>query len=93
MDPPLDLDSFRTQPVYACYQLEVGEEENTPHFQLYLCFANPIRGSTVSRSLGGNPHLETRRGTHSQARREVPKEKKRKKKSYSFLLIRPKLIV
>jgi hypothetical protein len=83
MDPPIRFDEWRTQPLYACYQLEVGQEEGTPHFQLYLAFANPIRGSTVSRALGGNPHLETRRGTHSQAS-ELPLTKKEKKNSLFF---------
>lgn len=79
MDPPINFDAWRTSPTYACYQLEAGEEEETPHFQLYIAFANPIRGSTVSRALGGNPHLEVRRGKHSQVVVTSKRKKKKKK--------------
>lgn len=65
MDPPLPFDAWRSPPIYAIYQLEAGDE-GTPHFQLYICFRGPVRGSTVSANLGGRPHLEARRGKHSQ---------------------------
>lgn len=66
--PPIDPSSWRTVPRYLVYQLEQGEN-GTPHFQGYVAFTNPIRGSTLSRSLGGQPHLEKRRGSHSQVKK------------------------
>ncbi len=64
-DPPIDFGGFRSPPQYAIYQLEIGEN-GTHHLQGYVYFETRTRGSTLSRSLGGNPHLEIRRGKHSE---------------------------
>lgn len=63
MNPPINFDLHRTRPRYVVYQLEQGEE-GTPHFQMYVAYTNPVRGSTLSRSIGGQPHLEVREGNH-----------------------------
>lgn len=65
MSPPIPFDTWRTVPSYACYQLEAGSE-GTPHFQMYVSFCAPVRGSTLSRMLACSPHLEIRNGTHAQ---------------------------
>ncbi len=62
---PLLFEGFRNKPMFAIWQLELGEN-NTSHYQGYACWTRKIRGSTVSRMFGCNPHLESRRGTHSQ---------------------------
>jgi hypothetical protein len=91
MDPPLSFQGWRSQPVFACYQLEQGEN-GTPHFQIYLAFRGAVRGSTVSRALGGNPHLEVRQGTHQQVRFLhavfcYRRKRKKKKKEIFFWVI------
>ncbi len=62
---PLLFAGFRNPPVYSIYQLEIGEN-GTPHYQGYACWVRQIRRISVSRMFGCNPHLEARRGTHSE---------------------------
>ncbi len=62
---PLLFAGMRNPPVYAIWQLEIGEN-GTPHYQGYACWDRTIRRNTVSRLLGGNPHLEKRRAKHSE---------------------------
>ncbi len=64
-DPPIDFAGFKRPPMYAIYQLEVGEN-GTPHLQGYVYFEKRVRGGGLSRCLGSNPHLEPRRGKHSE---------------------------
>ncbi len=64
-DPPIDFTGFRRPPTYAIYQLELGEN-GTFHLQGYVYFDAQIKGLTLSRSLGCQPHLEPRRGKHSE---------------------------
>lgn len=64
-DPPIDFGGFRRPPMYALYQLELGENQ-TPHFQLYVFFEDKIRGSTLRRALGNRGHLELRKGNHTE---------------------------
>lgn len=53
---------------YGIYQLERGEEGGNLHWQGYLCFNTVKRMSTVKNFFPGEPHLEKRQGTHSQAK-------------------------
>jgi hypothetical protein len=51
---------------YYIYQLEQGEQ-GTHHHQLYLSFHNTIRFSYLKKQFP-TAHIESRRGTHQQAR-------------------------
>jgi len=51
---------------YAVWQLERGEQ-GTLHFQGYVEFKESKRLAGVRKALGGNPHVESRRGTQAQA--------------------------
>lgn len=64
MDPPLSFNSWRYPPVYAIYQLEVGEQ-GTPHLQGYVYFAGKRRKTAVKAAFVVNPHLEPRKGFFS----------------------------
>lgn len=57
--------NFGRAPLYAIWQLEIGENQ-TPHMQGYVYFNVKIRGTTLSNYFGGHPHLEVRRGNHLQ---------------------------
>ena len=60
---------------YIVYQLERGEERNTPHYQGYIEYYNPVSLSRVVRGLGdGGAHVEPRRGTQADARNYAMKE-------------------
>lgn len=80
---PLNLAFWRNIPRYAIYQLEVGEN-GTPHLQGYIVFNNTVRGSTVKNYFGCNPHLEARRGTHTQAKDYCSKEDTRVQGPWTF---------
>ncbi len=62
---PLLFAGFRNKPIYAIWQLELGDN-GTPHYQGYAVWSRDILGSTVSRMFGCAPHLEKRRGKHSE---------------------------
>ena len=79
-DPPISVEKWRTKPRYMIYQLEEGEN-GTPHLQGYVAFQNPVRGRTLSKCLGGNPHLEDRRGTHLEV---SPKKNANLRKFFFF---------
>ncbi len=70
---PIDFGSWRNIPRYAIFQLEIGEN-GTPHLQGYVVYHNPVVASALSKYIGGNPHIEVRRGTHSQAKAYCSKE-------------------
>ncbi len=63
---------WTVKPRYAIWQLEEGFQREGPtegkHYQLYVCFKNPVRGAQLSKMIGRKPHLEPRRGTHSEAK-------------------------
>ena len=61
---------------YAVYQTESGENETT-HYQGYIEFQNQKRMQTVKNIIGGNPHVEIRKGTREQARDYCMKEDSR----------------
>lgn len=52
--------------VYAVWQLERGEH-GTLHYQGYVEFKESKRLAGVKKALGGNPHVEPRRGSQAQA--------------------------
>lgn len=49
---------------YMVYQ---GENNGTHHLQGYIEFSRPVRFNTVKSLLGGNPHIEPRMGSRTQA--------------------------
>ena len=51
---------------YCVFQLERGEN-NTPHHQGYIIFNASTRFNTAKDTIGGNPHIEGRRGSVQQA--------------------------
>lgn len=61
---------------FLIYQLERGEQ-GTFHFQGYVEFKQSKRLAGCRKALGGNPHLESRRGTQSQAVAYCTKEESR----------------
>lgn len=63
---------------YAIWQLEEGEEKETPHFQMYIEFDAPVRMAAVKELLSPQVHCEVRRGTREQARDYCRKEESRK---------------
>lgn len=52
---------------YVVFQLEKGSND-TLHYQGYIEFSSAIRFNAVKTLIGGNPHIEKRRGTREQAR-------------------------
>ncbi len=64
---PLFFNNFRNKPQYAVWQYELSAS-GTPHYQMYCYWERRIKGLTVSRMFGCNPHLEVRRGKHSEAK-------------------------
>ncbi len=73
LEPPIDFDSWRRKPLFAVYQLEIGEN-GTPHFQGYISFERKIQGQGLSNYFGCEPHLEVRAGKHSEAKKYSSKE-------------------
>lgn len=59
-------DSESSSITYLVFGIESGSS-GTPHLQGYVEFRSRARLSSVKRLLGGNPHLEVRRGTSIQA--------------------------
>ncbi len=80
---PIDFGSWRNVPRYAIYQLEIGEN-GTPHLQGYICFRSQIKALTLSNYFGGHPHLEPRRGTHTQAKEYCSKDDTRVEGPWTF---------
>ncbi len=72
-NPPIDFESWRRSPLFAIYQLEIGEN-GTPHFQGYVSFKIKIRGDTLSNYFGCKPNLRVRNGKHSEAKAYSEKE-------------------
>lgn len=62
---PADWDP---SPKYVVWQLERGEEGQTPHYQGYVEFGQPVSMQQVKRNIHGTAHLEKRKGTAQQAR-------------------------
>lgn len=60
---------------YFVFQREVGEKNNTPHFQAYIEFTNNKTFQTM-KTLFPRAHIEARIGTKKQARDYCMKEKK-----------------
>ena len=53
---------------YACFQLEAGKNQRL-HWQFYLVFTRQKSGRQVSKIFDPRkPHLQTRKGTHLQAK-------------------------
>ncbi len=71
--PPIDFLNHRVKPRYAIYQLEVGEN-GTPHLQGYIVYRRQRRFTAISTEFDCHPHLERRRGTHTQAKEYCSKE-------------------
>jgi len=61
---------------YVVFQLETGDN-GTPHIQGYMEFTVSLRFNAVKNHIGGNPHLEKRRGTRVEARAYCMKEDSR----------------
>lgn len=61
---------------YLVYQSEEGDK-GTPHWQGYIEFKAPMRFNAVKLLLGGRAHIETRRGTRTEARNYCMKEDSR----------------
>ncbi len=70
---PINFAEFGRIPKYAVYQLEIGEK-GTPHLQGYICFEKKIKAQALSNLFGGKPHLEKRKGKHSEAKAYCMKE-------------------
>lgn len=65
--------SFQDIPCqYMIWQLEIGTKEGVTHIQGYICFSTNMRFSTLKKLFeeygGHQPHLEIRRGKHSEAK-------------------------
>jgi len=80
----LDNDAFEAaQPQlhehfrYIVYQTEVAPDTGRVHIQGYIEFKQPMRFAAVKTLLGGQAHLERRRGTRLQARDYCMKEDSR----------------
>ncbi len=52
---------------YGVFQLEKSAS-GTPHFQGYLEFKMSMRFNTIKNLIGGNPHIEPRKGTRDRCR-------------------------
>lgn len=72
-EPIYDSDKMR----YLVYQLELCPTTKTPHWQGYVELHQSLRPTTVKKLLGGNPHVEYRRGTRDDARNYCMKEETR----------------
>lgn len=59
---------------YVVFQLEVGEESGTPHFQGYIELTRPQRMTWLQTNFAGSCHYEVRRGTRDEARSYAQKE-------------------
>lgn len=65
---PLNPSGWSHKPRYLVYQLEVGDS-GTPHYQFYVAFHTPVRGSQLLKMMTGGgtgPHLKPRAGKHSE---------------------------
>lgn len=70
-------DAVETNKVrFAVFQHERGEN-GTNHFQGYIVFKNAVRMTGVKNIVGQMAHVETRQGTHDQARDYCTKEDSR----------------
>jgi len=56
---------------YGAYAPEIGENNQTPHLQGYVRFAQPKSTAAVCRSLGGRAHVEIARGSDQESRSYV----------------------
>lgn len=64
-NPDVQLQFNSDRVCFAVWQLERGEREGTLHFQGYLEFKSKCRLAAARAAVGGNPHLEPRRGSQS----------------------------
>lgn len=53
--------------IYFCYSKEIGLENKTPHYHIYLCFKNAVYGSSILKTFEGS-HIEVARGTAEENR-------------------------
>lgn len=52
---------------YYCYSKEIGLENKTPHYHIYLCSNSPIYGSSIIKTFQGS-HIEVANGTSEENR-------------------------
>lgn len=70
---------------YLVYQLEAGEEKETPHLQGYVCFKNPVSLKTCKDYLGGERyHVDVARGTAAQNKEYCTKSNTRQEGPWEF---------
>nr|WAE43107.1 MAG: replication associated protein [Cressdnaviricota sp.] len=85
---PINDDFINMDYEYLVYQNEVGENGGVFHIQGYICYINGKRLSTIKadfqRICGQNPHFETRKGTHEEAKNYCMKEDTRIDGPYEF---------
>lgn len=58
---------------YLIYSEEMGAEGGNYHLQGFVVFHNPVSLATAKREIGGEPHVEERRGTIEEAIRYASK--------------------
>ncbi len=68
---------LRESTSYGIYQLERGDRNSRYHLQGYLCFNQRKRMGFVRSLLGNSAHVESRKGTHQQAKAYNSKEESR----------------
>lgn len=69
---------------YGCGQLEQGADTGTVHIQGYFELNTRVAFSTLKKHLPGAPHIESRRGTPSQAIEYTLKEDTRHESGWRF---------
>lgn len=70
---------------FVFWQLERGEETNTPHFQGFVCFTHPVAMATAKATLeSGRYHLEIMRGTIEDSIRYCSKPDGRLRGPYQY---------
>ena len=69
---------------YYCFEFEVGEKENTPHFHLYFVCENAV-GFTRVKKLFPYAHIEACKGTSQDNRDYIRKEGRHSEKSTTSL--------
>lgn len=68
---------------YFIFQREAGEEKGTPHIQLYIEFTQGVTFDTMKRNFP-TAHIESRKGTKTQAREYCSKKETRIGEVYEY---------